>query len=290
MSRTCWTEALAPDTRGVSSSPPGRAPPRGHWGCLPAADVSGKMRKCKPSRRQSHGHLEPREYTRDLPASVSAKQQGTQPAPGACGCDGTSSRAEGGDRDRKGGAMKWGELGWGGREGTHEPRRHSRQPCDLSAVPGPVCASISLLLARAADMGPQGEVPPMSPRSAAEQRAGWVPQLPPDFEQGPAPPHLQPRVRGGSNPGRQRGPLSRACRVGRGSRGQLLRSHGVWGHSEQAGPAGSWRGDHANQERRQAEEVVSGGRSRADGEGGREGQRDGTPVRPGWTAGLWVSF
>lgn len=210
--------------------------------------------------------------------------------PGARGCDGTSSRAEGGDRDRNGGAMKWGELGWGGREGTHQPRRRSRQPCDLSAVPGPVCASISLLLVRAADMGPQGEVPPMSPRSAAEQRAGWVPQLPPDFEQGPAPPHLQPRVRGGSNPGRQRGPLSRACRVGRGSRGQLLRSHGVWGHSEQAGPAGSWRGDHANQERRQAEEVVSGGRSRADGEGGREGQRDGTPVRPGWTAGLWVSF
>lgn len=177
--------------------------------------------------------------------------------------------------------MKWGELGWGGREGTHEPRRRSRQLCDLSAVPGPVCASISLLLARAADMGPQGEVPPMSPRSAAEQRAGWVPQLPPDFEQGPAPPHLQPRVRGGSNPGRQRGPLSRACQVGRGSRGQLLRSHGVWGHSEQAGPAGSWRGDHANQERRQAEEVVSGGQSRADGEGGRMGHPCGPAGRPG---------
>lgn len=39
-------------------------------------------------------------------------------------------------------------------------------------------------------------------------------------------------------------------------------------------------GDHANQDKRQAEEMVSGGQPRAPGESGRVGHRDGTPMWP----------
>lgn len=101
---------------------------------------------------------------------------------------------EGRDGDREEGTVKWEGLGrGGGRAGTHEPRLPSRQLRDLSAVPGPIRASVSLLLGRAGNTelrrGGPACVPEVSSRAE-----GRVPQHPQTFSRAPPPPHLQLQV------------------------------------------------------------------------------------------------